>query len=373
VEHPVTEAVTGLDLVEWQLRIAAGEPLPLGQDAIAARGHAIEARLCAEDPAQDYLPQAGTITALRFPEMPGIRVDTGVRAEDAMSVQYDPLIAKVIAHGADRGEAIARLRAALAKTVVGGITTNRGLLANILADQRFAAGPVDTGYLPAHQGELLRLPPMDSTVLALAAFAALRLRERAEGASPGLRSPWSDTSGWRLFGRATARITLLAGNDPDPVAIAVTYTANGYDLALSDGTVSVSGTLADDGTIAVTIRTAAGEMLHRAVVVADADRLTLFLDASEFVLRVDDPRIAGAAVAADGSGRMISPMPGQVVAVMATAGKAVAKGDPLVVVEAMKMEHTVAAPRAGRVRAVNVAVGDRVAAGAELVALEDET
>jgi 3-methylcrotonyl-CoA carboxylase alpha subunit len=374
VEHPVTEAITGLDLVEWQIRVARGEALPFPQSAIATNGHAVEARLLAEDAAADFVPQAGTVRTLRLPEgLPGIRVDSGVRGGDAVSVQYDSLIAKIVAHGADRGEAIARLKAALAATVVTGIATNRPFLSAVIAHPGFTAGSVDTSFIAKHGEDLLAHPTPDRTVLAIAAFAALRFAERAarKPAAADLHSPWLTAGGWRLFGRGTTNVRL--GVDSDVVAIAAAYTERGYDLRIADASVSVSGVLAADGSLVVAVRTGEGETTHQGFAEAVDDRLTLFLDGAEYALRIDDPRTAAAAAAAVGPKRLMSPMPGQVVSVQTKVGKVVAKGEPLVVVEAMKMEHTIAAPRAGRIKAVNVAAGDRVAAGVELVTMDDET
>jgi 3-methylcrotonyl-CoA carboxylase alpha subunit len=369
VEHPVTEAVTGLDLVEWQVRIARGESLAFSQDEIRADGHAVEARLLAEDPAEDFLPQAGTIRRLRLPG--NVRVDTGIREGDAVSVHYDSLIAKIIAHGADRADALARIEAALGETATTGIATNRAFLMSVVSHPEFAAGGVETGFIARNREELLTQPKADTTALSLAALAALRLAEKAEqtGSPFDHRSPWSDTTGWRLFGRATTTIRLVTDA---PGAVTVTYTFRGYDLLIAGERVLVSGDIADDGTITAAVRTETGERTVRGLVDAAGDRLTLFVDGAEYTFGIDDPRKAGAGAAAGDRTRLTSPMPGQVVSVAAAAGQTVVKGEPLVVVEAMKLEHTIAAPRAGRVSAVKVKVGDRVAAGIELVAMEDE-
>jgi 3-methylcrotonyl-CoA carboxylase alpha subunit len=370
VEHPVTEAVTGLDLVEWQIRIARGESLPFSQDEIRADGHAIEARLLAEDPSQGFVPQAGAVRRLRLPE--NVRVDTGIGQGGAVSIHYDSLVAKIIAHGTDRAEALARLEAALAETAVTGIATNRAFLMSVVSHPEFAAGGVDTDFIAGHREELLTQPKADTTALSLAVLAALRLAEKAEQArsSGDRRSPWSDTTGWRLFGRAATSVRLVADA---PVTVTVTYAIGGYDLLIAGERVSVSGTVADEGTITAAVRTGTGERTVRAFVDATDDRLTLFVDGAEYTFRIDDPRKFAAGAAAGDRTRLTSPMPGQVVSVAATAGQTVGKGEPLVVVEAMKMEHTIAAPRAGRVSAVNVRVGDRVAAGIELIAMEEET
>ncbi len=217
VEHTVTEAITGLDLVEWQLRVAGGEDLPAGQDAIAAIGHAIEARLCAEDPDQGFLPQTGQLVHLRLPQdLPGIRVDSGVRQGDEIPVHYDSLIAKIVSHGADRAEAIARLSAALAATEIAGLPTNRRLLAAIAGHPAFKAAKIDTNFIPQHAHDLIgNRPQPDERVLALASLAALRRAEREaariDPADP--HSPWMLSNGWRLGTFAAATLQLQTNGD----------------------------------------------------------------------------------------------------------------------------------------------------------------
>src|SRR3954469_5215914 len=197
VEHPVTEAITGIDLVEWQIRVARGEKLPKTQDQLKIDGHAMEVRLYAEDPVRDFLPQTGTLHHLRFPE--DARVDSGIRAGDTVSIHYDPMIAKIIAHGADRSEAIARLRRALAAMEVGGLATNLDFLQAILREPDFAAGKVDTGFIERHRAALLPEPlPLPVQALALAALAVLRAGERDAVTQEGdSYSPWARLPGWR--------------------------------------------------------------------------------------------------------------------------------------------------------------------------------
>ncbi|MDQ0470257.1 acetyl/propionyl/methylcrotonyl-CoA carboxylase subunit alpha [Labrys wisconsinensis] len=373
VEHPVTEAITGLDLVEWQIRVAGGEPLPLGQEAIAASGHAVEARLCAEDPARDFLPQTGRLVHFDLPAgRAGIRIDAGVRAGDSVSVHYDSLIAKVIAHGADRGEAVRRLHAALAATEVVGLATNRAFLAAILAHPAFTAGTagaggdVDTGFIERHRADLLaEAPPPDEPVIALAAFAALRRAEQA-ALPEDHASPWSATDGWRLGGRATLPVALE--HDGGTTRIEAAWRDGGYELRLGEAVHRVEGSMDGEGRIALRL----DDRLVRARAVAEGAGLTLFVDGQEHRVTLVDPRQPPVAHRSD-AGHLASPMPGLVIAVPAAPGDAVEKGAPLVVIEAMKMEHTIAAPRAGRVQSIAVAVGDQVAAGAELVVLEAES
>ncbi|WEK49017.1 MAG: acetyl/propionyl/methylcrotonyl-CoA carboxylase subunit alpha [Candidatus Kaistia colombiensis] len=367
VEHPVTEAITGLDLVEWQIRVARGEDLPRAQDEIAMRGHAVEARLSTEDPEAGFLPQTGRLDHLRFPvELDGVRIDTGVRQGDDVSIHYDPLIAKVIAHGSDRSEAIGRLRAALAGTEIVGLKTNRGLLSEIVAHPAFAQGSIDTGFIEAHQADLFgRADHLDERILLLAAFAALRAQERStavDAADPF--SPWGEPTGWRLGEPATLRVTLAIGERT--MTLEGACRADGYVFDTPTGHVAVTGTVAADGAILARI----GDRLVHAHGVIIGERMTLFVDGHEAAFELVDPRRPASELAV-APGRLTSPMPGLVVAVTAAAGQTVVKGAPLVIVEAMKMEHAVTAPRDGRIRAVKVAIGDQVAAGAELVVMED--
>src|SRR5690606_15947429 len=216
VEHPVTEMVTGLDLVEWQLRVAAGEPLPLRQERIVQRGHAIEVRLYAEDPEAGFLPASGTLRRLVLPPpSPQVRVDAGVEAGDTVSVFYDPMIAKPIVHDADRPAALARLREALAASHVAGTRTNLAFLEALVRHPAVVEGRIDTGYLDRHTDEFLAPPVPASTALAAAA-AALLLRQQADEAAAAARSgdpwsPWALGDGWRLLGRAARMLRLQAG------------------------------------------------------------------------------------------------------------------------------------------------------------------
>jgi 3-methylcrotonyl-CoA carboxylase alpha subunit len=361
VEHPVTEAVTGLDLVEWQIRVARGEPLPLGQDDVRARGHAIEARLYAEDPARGFLPQAGRIEHLVLPD--DVRVDAGVESGDRIPLEYDPMIAKIVAHGADRTEAILRLSRALAATELVGPVTNRAFLAAIVGHPAFAAADLDTGFVARHEAELLPpAAPADETMLALAALALLRQAERDARASADPTdpfSPWTALSGWRLGGRATTTLLMLDGDAP--IAIRATWHGTGYRLELPSGTLDVDGAVD-------AARIGARQVKARAV--RHGDRLTIFGQGRARSFTIVDPARPASAAGTAG-GHLKAPMPGTVVAVAVAPGDAVAKGAPLVTVEAMKMEHAVTAPRDGVVQAVNVAVGDKVDEGVELVVLED--
>ncbi len=368
VEHPVTEAVTGLDLVEWQLRVADGEKLPLGQEAVTRRGHAIEARLYAEDPARDFLPQPGRLDHVRFPDGDGVRVDTGVRAGDVVSRDYDPMIAKVIAWGDTRAAALARLGRALAATEIAGVRTNRGFLAAIVGHPAFAAAELDTGFIPRHRADLLPAAPApDARAVALATLAMLLAARRdaheAAAATADPHSPWAHATGWRLNRDAWQECRWRAGDTT--VAVRAQFARSGFVLSLPGATIAACGTLADDGIVQATLDGVAAT----ARVVRRDDAVTVFDRGAEHVLSMVDPLVAASAGEA-AAGKLTAPMPGRVAAVRVAPGERVARGHPLIVVEAMKMEHTVTAPAAGVVGAVHYRVGDLVEEGAELLVLE---
>ena len=364
VEHPVTEAITGFDLVEWQIKVARGEKLPKAQDQLTIQGHAMEVRLYAEDPARDFLPQTGQLHHLRFPE--SARVDSGIREGDAVSIHYDPMIAKIITHGADRGEAIAHLRRALATTEVGGLPTNLDFLQAILRQKDFAAGKVDTGFIERHRAELLpEAQSLPVHALALAALAVLRAGERDAVTQAGdPHSPWARLPGWRVNRDAYSDLVFQHGEAM--LTVRAHYRGAGYELALPDGTVEADATLDTDGAIAARIGSAhcKGRVVRR-----DAECL-VYLNGETHRLVLIDPRRPSAAGAAT-TGKILAPMPGTVTKVLVAAGASVTKGAVLAIVEAMKMEHAVKAPRDGKVKAVHFAAGDQVADGAELLVLED--
>jgi 3-methylcrotonyl-CoA carboxylase alpha subunit len=357
VEHPVTEAVTGLDLVEWQLRVAAGERLPLTQTEIRCSGHAIEARLYAEDPANEFAPGVGTLARLRLPSGEGIRVDAGVREGDAVTQFYDPMIAKIVAAGPDRGAACARLAAALSAVEVAGPATNERFLAAICTHPEFAAGAVDTGFVARRIADLAPVPaPPPDGVLALAALAEMT---RPGPADP---SPWGDPQGWRMGGAGGRAIRLRSG---DAVA---TFRLDASGALMRDGApVDAAGRWTADGRFRGVV---AGRAVD-AVAVRTGATLTAFVDGMRHVLTVDDPLAAGAGTGLDAAS-LLARMPGTVVAVHVAEGDRVKAGTPLIAVEAMKVEHTVRAPADGIVTRMNFKVGDRVSEGTELAGFEPD-
>jgi 3-methylcrotonyl-CoA carboxylase alpha subunit len=364
VEHPVTEAITGQDLVEWQLRVAAGEPLPLTQDQLAINGHAIEVRLYAEDPAKGFLPQTGRLSHLRFPEAgPHVRVDTGVRAGDAISIHYDPMIAKLIVWDRDRASAVQRLRRALAETEIGGLNANVPFLSAIAAHPGFLAADLDTRFIERYGDDLLppHAPPA-ADVLALASLGLVLSRHRAGAADPWdavggllLNLPALDKIEWRDPGEAAASFPVTIGWRRDGFAIQ----AGGREMQVRDATLAADGTL--------TLRLDDQRLTARWV--RDGEGATLFHAGGTHRLLLVDPH-AGSHGDAGTHGRLTAPMPSKVIALLVEEGAVVTKGQPVIVLEAMKMEHTLKAPSDGTVTQLRYQVGDQVAEGVELVGFE---
>ena len=369
VEHPVTEMITGVDLVEWQLRVAAGEPLPRAQGELTPSGHAIEARLYAESPARGFLPATGRLAHLRWPETDRhTRVDSGVRQGDRVTRHYDPLLAKIIVWGGDRPDAVRRLRRALRQSEVAGVTSNLSFLTALAEHSAFAGGALDTGFIERQGAALVPAPEAASDqVLALASLAEL-LHRRGQARARALRSgdphsPWQGTSGWRLNGPAFDRLVFLDG--ARIVAVTVHGLTDGYRLELPGGTLRARGTLGADGALYAELD---GRRLA-ARVVREAAGLTLLCGAEPHRLGLHDA-LAAARPAETAGGRLTAPMPGKIIEVKVTPGQTVSRGAPLIVLEAMKMEHSIAAPADGRVTGVRFAVGDLVEEGAELILFE---
>jgi 3-methylcrotonyl-CoA carboxylase alpha subunit len=367
VEHPVTEAVTGTDLVEWQLRVAAGEKFSRAQHDIARRGHAIEVRLYAENPERGFLPATGTLHRLRLPPPELARVDTGVREGDAVTPFYDPLIAKIIVRGRDRAAALTRLSRALAATAILGPATNLGFLRRVAAHPTFRAGPVDTGFIERERALLLPAPtpPSDAALMA-AALALLQARDAAahrRAALSGDRfSPWARNDGWRLGSASPQHLVFRCG--AQEYAVAATRDGEEWVLAIGERTYRAATEPQADGRFAVVLNDAR----VTAIVLMREAELDATIAGESWRFAEIDP-LAPPAGADSAAGRLTAPMPGRVVQVLAAAGEAVKRGQPLMVIEAMKMEHTIAAPRDGIVAAVHFAAGDPIEEGAELVAL----
>jgi 3-methylcrotonyl-CoA carboxylase alpha subunit len=369
VEHPVTEMITGQDLVEWQIRVASGEPLPVAQDALSIRGHAIEARIYAEDPARKFLPSTGKLAHLQFADpSDDIRVDTGVREGDEISPFYDPMIAKLITYGEDRTVALARLGRALADTQIVGVRNNVSFLGALLRTPSFSNADLDTGLIEREDATLFS--PLSDTQRRQAVMVAVAAELHAEHAAmthadPG--NPWFAADAWRINHAASRSISLdIAG---EPVTVQVDYLASGYRM--HDGTdggecvARVASTDAGAGRLSVSLN---GRQLNVLVVAHGQERHLFFADASHVVTMHE--RLASSDIEDDAAGNLAAPMPGKLIQLVAAVGQTVRKGDSLLVMEAMKMEHTIAAPADGSVTGFRFAVGDQVNEGQTLVDFE---
>lgn len=365
VEHPVTEAVTGLDLVEWQLRVAAGQPLPLRQDEIRLSGHAIEARICAENPDQQFLPATGTLRRLAAPtdvgfEVAPVRWDAGVREGDTITPFYDSMIAKLIVRGDNRAQALARLDAALAATRIVGVQTNVQFLRRVLSTESFDQARLDTALIERERAVLFGQEGLPAAVCVAAAVAQhLADAERAAGADP-----FSHADHWALFGSVQRHFNVRW---QDSALTAVLDVAHGGGMQLR---------MADEAQpfawrpVAAGLEVRLGAWHGVVQVERDGDVHHIFARQGAGVLTLVDPLNASHDEEGTG-GHLTAPMPGKVLSVAVKAGEAVQKGQVLAVLEAMKMEHSITAPRDGTVGEVMVAAGDQVAEGVELLALTD--
>jgi 3-methylcrotonyl-CoA carboxylase alpha subunit len=373
VEHPVTEMITGLDLVKLQLAVAAGEPLPFRQKDLACRGHAIEARIYAENPAKNFLPSTGRLRHLHMPAASEfsaaggpVRVDSGVREGDAITPHYDPMIAKVIVWGEDREVALGRMRAALAECEVAGVATNVAFLARTVASKAFASADLDTGLIERNRAELLPAEPGASAEeLAAAALAELLAEQAQAGATARASgdpfSPWSIVDGWRLNLGSHHELRFSSGEETYNVEIH--FTPAGYRLSVDGRDYALSGSQ-DTAGLQVTL----DGVSFRLRAVRDGAHWHLFRDGRHRVLELRSAQLAEEPDELVGSLR--APMPGKVLQVLVAPGAQVAKGAPLMILEAMKMEHTIAAPHDGRVGAIHFQAGEQVDEGAELLKLE---
>jgi 3-methylcrotonyl-CoA carboxylase alpha subunit len=375
VEHPVTEMITGIDLVEWQIHVAAGGSLPLRQEEVRSSGHAIEARLYAEDPVRDFLPQSGRIARLDFPGPgPHLRVDMGVRAGDTIPIDYDPMLAKLIVWGEDREAAVRRLRVALTETRIAGLATNLAFLLAIAAEPAFNEASLDTGFIERHGGDLLppAKPAADETllmaVIGLLCERAASVHRQAER-SVDLWSPWNSQNGWRLNGNAqeTVRLREIMPEGSGDFAVEVTCLRDGWRFALPGGKLfHAGGTLGPDGTLAADLD---GHRL-KGVFVRSGQEISVFRGAGlghRFVLASP---ATGMARGSEAPGRLTAPMPGRIAALLVEPGALVEANQPVLVLEAMKMEHLLTAPRSGIVKEFKFKLGSQVAEGVELVTFE---
>jgi 3-methylcrotonyl-CoA carboxylase alpha subunit len=355
VEHPVTELITGIDLVEWQLRIAQGERLPRAKGEMSQRGFAVEARLYAEDPAHEYLPSVGQITHLRWPEtVPGLRLDTGVESGDEVSTYYDPMLGKIIAWGESRATAIALLHRALREVEIVGVATNRALLTSVLADHEFRRGAVGTDFLNVRRAKLLfGEPPAAGPDIALGAvWCATKNTEN--------NALWEDSRGWRLAAPASTVWRFAQGN-----AVVELSAPDEYLVRVNDDDYAVRVLSRGNHLLLAQCQ---GQM--QSISVFDANPvLHLFRGGRHVTLHVERTDDALQVAGGTEQGSLLTPLPGTIVAVHVATGQQVARGTPLVTVEAMKMEHTLTAPYDGVVSRIAYGLTDRVQAGATLVEL----
>jgi 3-methylcrotonyl-CoA carboxylase alpha subunit len=388
VEHPVTEMITGTDLVEWQIRVAAGEALPKKQNELVINGHAIEARIYAENPEKGFLPSIGTLRHMATPDSvafelggvpghpAGVRIDSGVREGDAISPFYDPMIAKLIVWGADRKQALARMAQALAQYQIVGLATNVAFLKRLVEGEPFATADLDTGLIARHHDALFpAAQPVPEAALALAAVSLIESEKDASAAQSGANSadPWGQALGWRMNRPYVRKLTF---SDEYGAALAekgyhvqITYRAHDwlFDLpACPDNSAYALSLMSQNGhDFSIKL----GEQAVHGTVRRDGDIFHVFTNGGHYPLSYNDPMAHAGESEAEG-GRLTAPMPGKVVAVLAEKGKEVKKGDALVIMEAMKMEHTIAAPHDGLVEEVLYSVGDQVADGAPLLAFK---
>ena len=370
VEHPVTEAVTGLDLVAWQLRVAAGEPLPKSQDQLQLNGHAIEARICAENPNQDFLPATGPLWHFSGPEAShfcftagGVRLDTGVTQGDVVSPFYDSMLAKLIVWGADRDEALAKLDKALSEMQVVGVANNVAFLRDVVQSASFSQGDLATDLIARERDNLFKTQTL-SEDLAVAGVMGMVLRQEVDAMGS---NPWQAVDGWQVVG-APPRPFQLQGAWGDEVrALDVVLYSTPQRVRIADTDHAFEWRAHPRG-VSVCLNGVWTDLS----VVASAGQYHVFSRAGHAVLQWVDP-LAGSAQAADALGGLNTPMPGKLIRMDVAVGDTVAKGQVLAVMEAMKMEHSIASPRDGVVSEVFYAVGDQVAEGQALLTLQDVT
>ena len=370
VEHPVTEMITGTDLVEWQLRIAAGERLPQLQHELTMTGHAIEARVYAENPDKGFLPSTGRLDYLQMPTAVeftrgDVRIDAGVREGDVISPFYDPMIAKLIVHGKDRAEALARMTQALAAFQVVGPATNVAFLGRLIASAPFAEADLDTGLIERHQDRLFPGPQtLPLSVMALAAVSLSVSAPASPTPTPASESdePWAQRSGWRMNGSYQRSLAFSSEAGEQPIQLS--YQHDG--LCMQVGEISVP--LQDLHVSGAVVRLRMNGLQLQGHVVRQQDMFHVFYSGHHWQIHWRDP-IAHAGEGEVDAGRLTAPMPGKIIALLVSAGERVARGAPLLIMEAMKMEHTINAPSDGTVSELLYAVGDQVDEGAQLLAL----
>jgi len=372
VEHPITEMITGHDLVHWQLLVAAGEPLPAAQADLTIDGHAIEARIYAENPENDFLPSIGTLAALNFPphvefRHGAVRVDGGVRTGDTITPFYDPMIAKLIVHGADREQARARMVQALGQIQSVGVQTNIAFLRRLISDQAFASADLDTGLIERRHDELFpAAAPASDIVVTLAAAAVLHSQGQTGATAP--MDPWSQADGWRLGGVHTQ--TLRLAENEHTRTLTLRHDRGGWTCDESGQARSFSWRADMPAPGQYRLRVRLDGLDASGTVILYRDAAHVFVDGQTRVLRIHDPMAHAIDEGNEHQGGLTAPMPGKIISIAVKTGDRVKSGDALMAMEAMKMEHTILAPADGIIGEVFFAVGDQVADGVELIAIE---
>ena len=373
VEHPVTEMITGTDLVEWQLLVASGAPMPLTQAQLTLHGHAIEARVYAENPEKGFLPSIGTLQHMRTPvavnfelgTLAGLpdpalcRIDSGVREGDAISPFYDPMIAKLIVWGKDRDAALTQMSQALAQYQLVGLNSNIAFLQRLVQSRAFATADLDTGLIERNQGELFPAPP--ALTLATLALATLYIVLSERHANE--RDPWGSSHGWRM--NETLVRAFRFDYEGEPIEVTVRYLSTGWLLSGASQEVPVRVNQADGDALNLQV----GNQCVIGTVVRHGEQFHVFSHGQHTELGYADPLLHAGEAEAE-AGRLTAPMPGKIVALLVAAAQPVKKGEPLLIMEAMKMEHTIVAPKDGVVKELMYLVGDQVADGAQLLIFE---
>lgn len=367
VEHPITEMITGEDLVEWQLRVAFGEPLPLSQNEIITAGHAIEVRICAENPDNDFLPETGTMAVFATPQTNDeVRLDTGVVSGDMISVYYDPMIAKLITWGGDRRESTRRMQHALAQTEVIGVTTNLRFLQRLVHHPAYLEGDTDTGFIAKHKTALLSPTTIDDVILAAACARVIADEADVLHDDGNAQDPWASTVGWRLNSAASRLVEFKVTTQDAPIECHIEIEQGERFFVHAGRRTPFQCIERDDGALQVTL--GAAKSVVR--VVRAGDDVTVLTEHGRVALQLFDPFHFEGDDSAN-EGRLTAMMPGRVVKLMANVGDAVKKGQPLIIMEAMKMEHTIQSPREGVIERVAFQVGDMVPADAVLFAFKE--
>ena len=362
VEHPVTEMIMGLDLVEWQLRVAAGEALPVTQEWVHGSGHAIEIRLCAEDPARDFLPTGGRILHLNWPrDLPGRRIDAGIAEGDIVGTHYDSMLGKLIAWGDTRKMALARLGQLIAETHLAGVITNRDFMGAAIRHPEFVTTAIDTAFFERHAASLIGEESGSDLLLALAAIAVTL--QSSVGVGPG--DPWTALVGWELNLPMRSQQCFQLGDVLHEVSISLSDEKQWHIQVDGHPEVDIQDPVLKEQSISAVI----GNMTVHAQVIFDGPAIWMINEQKTLCLRRDEP-LARADAAGTGLGGLTAPMPGTIIQILIKPGDIVAKGKPLIILEAMKMEHVITAPHDGTVAAVHFTAGQQVKEGADLLTLE---